>query len=83
MRFYHEREDGAPRQRMASTIVWFLLAADGVLLVVALAISGRLAARLVLDDTYLVALRLMLVNMFLDQRSRSCRFTRCGCATRP
>ena len=30
MRFYHEREDGAPRQRMASTILWFLLAADGV-----------------------------------------------------
>ena len=65
MRFYHEREDGAPRQRMASTILWFLLAADGVLLVIALAISSRLAAWLVLDDTYLLALRLMLVNMFL------------------
>jgi len=65
MRFYHEREDGAPRQRMASTILWFLLAADGVLLLITLAISSRLAAWLVLDDTYLLALRLMLVNMFL------------------
>ena len=65
MRFYHEREDGAPRQRMASTIFWFLLVADGVLLVVALAISRPLAAWLPLDDTYLLAFRLMLVNMFL------------------
>ena len=51
MRFFHERADGAPRQRMTSTIVWFLLAADGVLLVIALAVSSRLAAWLVLDDT--------------------------------
>lgn len=65
MRFYHEREDGVPRQRMASTILWFLLAADGVLLAIALAASSRLAAWFLLDDTYLLALRLMLVNMFL------------------
>jgi O-antigen/teichoic acid export membrane protein len=65
MRFYHEREPGAARQRMASTILWFLLAADGVLLALALLISGRLAVSLHLDSGNLFALRVMLVNMFL------------------
>jgi O-antigen/teichoic acid export membrane protein len=63
MRFYHEREEGPARQRMASTIVWFMIAANGSLLVVALLASRVLARLLSLDASYLLALRLMLVNI--------------------
>ena len=65
MRYYHEREPGADRQRMTSTIFWFLAAADGALLAVTLAGSGWLARALGLDAAHLVAMRLMLVNIFL------------------
>jgi O-antigen/teichoic acid export membrane protein len=65
MRYYYEREEGGPRQRMASTIIWFMLAANGLLLVAALTAVGGIARRLHLDHAYLVALRLMLVNIFL------------------
>ena len=64
MRFYHERADGEARTRMASTIFWFLLVADGLLLVVALLGSEWLGETLNLDPRNLLALRLMLVNMF-------------------
>jgi O-antigen/teichoic acid export membrane protein len=65
MRFYYQREDGAPKQRLASTIALFMLAANGVLLAGALAASPAVAARLFDDARYLTALRLMLVNTFL------------------
>jgi O-antigen/teichoic acid export membrane protein len=65
MRFYLDREDGAPRQRMASTILWFVLGADAILLAVALLASRWVAGRLFEDPDNLVALRLMLVNTFL------------------
>jgi O-antigen/teichoic acid export membrane protein len=65
MRFYHERDEGPPRQRMASTIAWFLLAANGILLAVALSGSAWLAPVVKLDARYLTAFRLMFVNIFL------------------
>jgi O-antigen/teichoic acid export membrane protein len=63
MRYYHDREEGPPRQAMASTIVWFMLAANGALLAVTLASSRSLARVIALDTTYLTALRLMLINI--------------------
>ncbi|HUL73385.1 MAG TPA: lipopolysaccharide biosynthesis protein [Vicinamibacterales bacterium] len=65
MRYYHERAEGPARRQMASTILWFLVAADGLLLAGSLTGSGWLAARLRLDAGHLLALRVMLVNMFL------------------
>lgn len=65
MRFYYEREDGPPRRRMASTIVWFMLIANGTLVTAALAGSDWLAARLSLGESYVTALRLMFVNIGL------------------
>ncbi len=65
MRYYYEREAGAPRQRMASTIVWFMLTVNGLLLALALVAVQWLAGRLHLERGYLLALRLMLINIFL------------------
>ena len=65
MRSYHDREDGRAQQRLASTILWFMLASDAVLLTALLASSDWLAARLIQSDGYLTALRLMLLNTFL------------------
>jgi O-antigen/teichoic acid export membrane protein len=65
MRFYFDREDGEPRRRMTATIVWFMAIANGVLLTAGLAASSWLAARLGLQPGYLLALRIMLVNISL------------------
>ena len=65
MRFYHDRDEGPDRQRMASTIVWFMLVVDSLLVTAALAVSGRFARHMFADPQYLSALRLMLVNTFL------------------
>jgi len=62
MRYYGDR-DGRSRQIMASTIVWFMVAANGALLAITLISSARLARLMSLDTTYLPALRLMLVNI--------------------
>jgi O-antigen/teichoic acid export membrane protein len=65
MRFYYERDDGAPRRRMTSTIVWFMFVTNAVLLAVALTGSRWIATRLSLDPKYVTALRLMFVNIAL------------------
>jgi O-antigen/teichoic acid export membrane protein len=65
MRFYHDREEGTARRQMASTILWFLVAANGAMLAVALAASGWLAPLVKLAPSYLTAFRLMFVNIFL------------------
>jgi O-antigen/teichoic acid export membrane protein len=66
MRYYHDRGDGALRRALASTLVWFMLAADAVLLVLLLAGSRGIAAWLSdTPDRFLLPLRLMLVNTFL------------------
>lgn len=65
MRYYHERDEGRPRQVMASTLVWFLVVANGALLTISLIGSGVLARMMSLDPHYLLALRLMLINITL------------------
>jgi O-antigen/teichoic acid export membrane protein len=65
MRFYHDRAEGRERARMASTIVWFMVVANGALLALVWLASRWLAHVIALDPSYLLALRLMLVNMFL------------------
>jgi O-antigen/teichoic acid export membrane protein len=55
MRFYYERDEGATRRQMTSTIVWFLFGVNGALLAGARARAGGRA----------VALRLMFVNITL------------------
>ena len=64
MRFWFDAEDGAARQRLASTIFFFLLAVNGVLLVAAFAAAPYLTARLLGDRTYTLALQLVLLNTF-------------------
>src|SRR5262245_9876372 len=65
MRYFLDREEGLPRQRMATTILAFLVVLDGLLLAVALAASRPIGTTLFGTDSYLTAFRLMLVNMFL------------------
>jgi O-antigen/teichoic acid export membrane protein len=65
MRFYHDRGEGAPRRRMASTIFWFLVVANGLILATVLTASGWLSPIVKLDPNYLTAFRLMFVNIFL------------------
>jgi len=65
MRFYHD-DGGRARQRMSSTIFWFLIAANIVVLGAALAWSGPVARALFDLPGYVVALRLMLLNTLLS-----------------
>ena len=65
MRFYHDREEGPARRRMTSSIVWFMVVANGTLTAAALAASPWIAARLSLDPGYVTALRLMFLNIGL------------------
>ncbi|MEO8480729.1 MAG: lipopolysaccharide biosynthesis protein [Acidobacteriota bacterium] len=65
MRYYHERDEGRHRQVMTSTIIWFMVVANGTLLAITLLASGRLARMMSLGPEYLPALRLMLVNIAL------------------
>ena len=65
MRFFHDRPAGGPLERMTSTIVWFLLAANTLVFALLFASSGWIAERLIHDSGYVAALRLMVVNTFL------------------
>ena len=65
MRFYLDRDDGRPRRLMTSTLVWFMVVTNGVLLAAALLASRGLVARLSLDSRYLPAMRLMFINIAL------------------
>jgi O-antigen/teichoic acid export membrane protein len=65
MRYYHDRPEGGPLERLTSTIVWFTLAADFIAFSIIALASGWLA-RVFFDDTvYLPALRIMLLNTLL------------------
>ncbi|MCA1561946.1 MAG: oligosaccharide flippase family protein [Acidobacteria bacterium] len=64
MRFYYDCEDQAGRQRLASTIFFFLLALNGALLVLSLALSPALAVYLFNGPRHVLALRLVLLNTF-------------------
>jgi O-antigen/teichoic acid export membrane protein len=63
MRYYHERGEGFPR--MASTIVWFLLVVDVILLAATATVAGWLGPGLFEQPHYVPALQLMLLNTFL------------------
>jgi O-antigen/teichoic acid export membrane protein len=65
MRYLYEYEENASRQRLASTIFLFLLAVNGVLLVISLALSPVLSQSLFNGGPYLRALQLTLLNTFL------------------
>ena len=64
MRFFYDCEDARARQRLASTIFFFLLAVNGVLLAGALALSPAIAARLFGGSAALRPLQLVLLNTF-------------------
>jgi O-antigen/teichoic acid export membrane protein len=64
MRFFYDAGDEDGRRRLASTICFFLLALDGVVVAALLLASPSLAAVFSLDAGRVPALRLMLVNTF-------------------
>jgi O-antigen/teichoic acid export membrane protein len=64
MRFYYDCRDDRERQRLASTIFFFLLALNGAIVAILLAASPWIAAGLIGDRAYTPALRLMLLNTF-------------------
>lgn len=65
MRFYHDRPEGLPLERLTSTIFWFIVGVDVVLFGAAIAGSGWLGERIFADANHRTALRLMLVNTLL------------------
>jgi O-antigen/teichoic acid export membrane protein len=64
MRYWYDCTEEADRQRLSSTIFFFLLALNGVLLVLALAVAPTLAPRLLGVGGYTLALQLVLLNVF-------------------
>ena len=62
MRFYYDYEDAASRQRLASTIFFFLIAVNGALLAAALVLAPALATRMFEGAPHLRALQLTLLN---------------------
>ena len=64
MRFFLDQEGEAARRRLASTIFFFLLAVNGVLLAVSLAAAPWIARLLFDDPTAALPLRLVLLNTF-------------------
>ncbi|HVL67121.1 MAG TPA: oligosaccharide flippase family protein [Vicinamibacterales bacterium] len=63
MRFWYE-EDQHGRQRLASTLFLFLLAANGILLAAAVLLAPLLSQRLFDQPGYTLALQLVLLNTF-------------------
>lgn len=63
MRYYHDRGDLRPR--FASTILWFIVASNLLVLGSAWLTAGAFGAQWFADPGYVQALRLMLVNAFL------------------
>ena len=66
MRYYHERTEGAPRRALASTIIWFMVLADTIVLAVLLAGADTIAQSVSdTPDRFVLPLRLMLINTYL------------------
>lgn len=65
MRMYYDCDDQPARQRLSSTIFFFLLGANGVLLVALLAASQPITRHLFGSPAPALALQLVLVNTFL------------------
>ena len=64
MRFFYECEDSAARQRLASTIFFFLLAINGIVLAGSLTVAPLLASALFDGSPHLRSLQLTLLNTF-------------------
>jgi O-antigen/teichoic acid export membrane protein len=65
MRLYFDCPDQAARQRLASTLFWFLAALNGTLLAIGLVAAPALATHLFASDRYTTVLRLTLLNTFV------------------
>jgi O-antigen/teichoic acid export membrane protein len=64
MRYWFDCDDEHERQRLSSTLFFFLLALNGVLLVLSLAAAPFLSERLLRAPGYTLALQLVLLNTF-------------------
>jgi O-antigen/teichoic acid export membrane protein len=64
MRFWYDCEDDRARQRLASTLFFFLLAVNGTLLVLSVAAAPFVSDRLLHAPGYTLALQLVLLNTF-------------------
>ena len=64
MRFFYDTEESSARQRLASTIFYFLLGVNGVLLLTSLLASNWLARVVFGDATAAQPLQLVLLNTF-------------------
>lgn len=64
MRYWYEYEDTAARQRLASTLFFFLLAVNGILLAAAVAAAPFMSERLLGVSGFTLALQLLLLNTF-------------------
>ncbi len=64
MRFWYDCTDARERQRLASTLFLFLLAANGVLLLISLVAAPFLSTSLLQSEGYTLALQLVLLNTF-------------------
>ncbi len=64
MRYWYDCPDNRARQRLASTIFFFLLATNGALLVVSLVGAPFISERLLQAPGYTLALQLVLLNTF-------------------
>jgi O-antigen/teichoic acid export membrane protein len=64
MRYWYDCPDARARQRLASTLFFFLLAVNGILLAVSLAAAPWLSPRLLGAPGYAMALQLVLLNTF-------------------
>ena len=66
MRLYYDCKDLLDRRRLASSIFAFLLTANGILLVLGLLVAPRIAAGLLDLPAHAGALRLVVVNTFVN-----------------
>jgi O-antigen/teichoic acid export membrane protein len=64
MRFWYDCEDERGRQRLASTLFFFLLGTNGILLVLSLVAAPFISERLLQSSGYTLALQLVLLNTF-------------------
>jgi O-antigen/teichoic acid export membrane protein len=64
MRYWYECDDERARQRLASTIFFFLLALNGALLIASLVAAPYISERLLQAPGYTPALQLVLLNTF-------------------
>ena len=65
MRLYYDCHDEAARQQLASTLFFFLLAVNGGVVAIALALSPFMANQLFGSGRYTLALQIVIVNTFV------------------